>query len=85
MELLREMFILLRAGGIEEAKAKEMLIDTLFPGQIFSGYAQRYIDQPDSVKMGPLSGKDRRNCLEAAERLGVELPLMQFLSDHELP
>lgn len=85
IELLREMFPFLKAGGISERDAERFLIDTLFPGQIFSGYARRYIDNPDSTKMADNALKDRRNCLDAAAKLGVELPLIQFLSDRNLP
>lgn len=85
IETLREMFPFLKAGGIPEAEAKRLLIDTLFPGQIFSGYAQRYIDDPDSTRMADNALKDRKHCLDAAAQLGVEVPLIQFLSDRNLP
>ena len=85
VELLREMFAFLRAGGIDERKAKELLVDTLFSGQIFSGYADRYIADPNSTKMTDIAFKDRRNCLDAAEQMGVHLPLVQFLRDQKLP
>jgi hypothetical protein len=29
--------------------------------------------------------KDRRNCLQAAAELGVDIPLIQFLRDRNLP
>lgn len=85
IELLREMFPFLKAGGIAETDAKRLLIDTLFPGQIFSGYAQRYIDDPESTRMADNAQKDRRNCLQAAAQLGVDIPLIQFLRDRNLP
>jgi 3-hydroxyisobutyrate dehydrogenase-like beta-hydroxyacid dehydrogenase len=85
IETLREMFAFLRAGRIEERRAKELLIDTLFPGQIFSGYAQRLIDDPDGSHMTAMARKDRRNCLAAAAGIGIELPLVSFLHDRDLP
>lgn len=85
VEMLREMFQFLKAGGIDERLAKELLIDTLFPGPIYSGYAQRYIDDPSSAAMIDMARKDRRNCLEAAEEMGVDLPVIRFLGEHDLP
>lgn len=85
IETLREMFPFLKAGGISEADAKRFLIDTLFPGQIFAGYAQRYIDDPGSTRMADNALKDRKNCLDAATQLGVDVPLIQFLNDRNLP
>jgi len=85
VELIREMFSFLRAGGVDEATAKQVLIDTLFPGQIFSGYSQRYIDDPSSARMTDIARKDRKVCLEAAGSLGVPLPLIQFLNETDLP
>jgi 3-hydroxyisobutyrate dehydrogenase-like beta-hydroxyacid dehydrogenase len=85
VELLREMFAFLRAGGIEEAAAKEILIDTLFAGQIFTGYSERYIADPSGARMTEIARKDRKVCLQAATTLGVDLPLIQFLNDKDLP
>lgn len=85
VEMLREMFQFLAAAGIDGPLAKELLVDSLFSGPIASGYAQRYIDDPGSARMIDMARKDRRNCLEAAERMGVSLPVISFLGDHDLP
>ena len=85
VEMLREMFQFLKAGGIDEQLAKEVLVDTLFPGPIYTGYAQHYIADPSSAAMIDMARKDRRNCLEAAEEMGVNLPVIRFLSENDLP
>jgi 3-hydroxyisobutyrate dehydrogenase-like beta-hydroxyacid dehydrogenase len=84
-QLMREMFTFLRAGGIEEAKAKELIIDTLFASPIFSGYSQRYIADPGATRMTPIARKDRNICIEAAHALGIELPTIAFLAERDLP
>lgn len=85
IEMLREMFGFLRAGGIDEATAQQLLIDTLFDGQIFQQYAQRYLDDPDSLHMSAIARKDRHNCLSAADGLRAAVPLIRYLDDHDLP
>jgi 3-hydroxyisobutyrate dehydrogenase-like beta-hydroxyacid dehydrogenase len=85
VELLREMFAVLRAGGIDESQAKALLVESLFPGPIFSGYAQRYIEQPDQTKKTPIAAKDNKLCLDAAQRLNVDVPLVRFLFENNLP
>lgn len=85
VELLREMFEFLRAGGVGPTRAKELIVDSLFPGPIYTSYAQRYIEDPSSAKMIDMARKDRRNCLEAAERLSIDLPIIRFLGEHDLP
>lgn len=85
VEMLREMFEFLEAGGIDGQRAKELLVDRLFSGQITTSYAQRYLDDPGSAAMIDMARKDRRICLRAAEDMGVSLPVIQFLGEHDLP
>jgi len=79
-ELLSETFAFLQAGGIEGAKTKAVLLDTLMPG-IFAGYAQRLVDQPDGPRpaTSPIGRKDNDLVRGAAKHLGVELPLADFI------
>lgn len=82
VESLREMFDFLSAGGIGMREAKEAIVDRLFPGLIYQGYAQRIIDDPVRPKeVHPIREKDSRMCLDAARTMGVDLPLVQFLRD----
>ena len=80
-EMLREMFDLLRAGGIEPSVAKASLVDNLFPGFIYDGYARRIMEQPVRQKLNPIAGKDNMLCLEAGEQFGVSLPMVRFLRE----
>jgi 3-hydroxyisobutyrate dehydrogenase-like beta-hydroxyacid dehydrogenase len=84
-ELLREMFAVLDAGGVDGPLAKQLLIDTLFAGPIFSGYSQLYINQPDLVRMTDIARKDRNACLAAAAALGVDMPVVRYLAEQNLP
>jgi 3-hydroxyisobutyrate dehydrogenase-like beta-hydroxyacid dehydrogenase len=85
IETLREMFEVLSAGGVSQEAAREILIDGLFPGQIFGGYAQMYMNHPDALHMTDLARKDRRNCLAAADELRVAMPLVRYLHEQDLP
>ncbi len=80
-ELLGEAFTFLGAGGVSRAETKAALLDTLMPS-IFAGYAQRMVDAPGGP--GPAASaigrKDNALALQAAQRLGVELPLARFLA-----
>jgi len=80
-EVLREMFALLGAGGIAPEIAKAALVDKLFPGFIYDGYARRIMQQPVRQKLNPIAGKDNLLCLKAGEALGVDLPLVRFLRE----
>jgi 3-hydroxyisobutyrate dehydrogenase-like beta-hydroxyacid dehydrogenase len=84
VEIMREMFMLLRAGGISEADAKEILVDTLLPGSIAAGYAQQYVDDPASTEAKPIGGKITQACVSAGESMNVDLPLVRFLTEHAL-
>jgi 3-hydroxyisobutyrate dehydrogenase-like beta-hydroxyacid dehydrogenase len=79
-ELLSETFTFLSAGGIEGAEAKAALLDSLMP-DVFAGYAQRMVDQPDHPRPADSSigRKDNGLVLAAAEQLGVSLPLAEFI------
>lgn len=81
VESMREMFTLLRAGGINEAVAKEVLVDSLLPGPIYAGYARDYVASPASIRDIPIGGSVNQLCLEAADALGVDLPLVRFMQD----
>jgi 3-hydroxyisobutyrate dehydrogenase-like beta-hydroxyacid dehydrogenase len=84
IELLGEMFVLLRKAGVSEQNARELLVERLFPGPIFSGYAQRVIDRqwsPPAGTIAALAHKDNNLCIEAAQSLGVELPLVNLMRD----
>jgi 3-hydroxyisobutyrate dehydrogenase-like beta-hydroxyacid dehydrogenase len=81
VESVREMFRFLRAGGIKDADAKEILIDKLLGGPIFMSYAQRYLEDPESTNLNAMVGKDNRLCLEAAAAMNVDMPLVRFLHD----
>lgn len=83
VELLGEIFALFRKAGIAESEVKPLLLDTLFPGSVFAGYAQRIIARDWTSLPGGLriARKDNAHCLEAAERLGTNLPLVRFLRD----
>lgn len=85
VELLREMFGTLKAGGVDEAITKKALIDTLFACPIYQGYSQLYIDNPEILKMTDIARKDRATCLSAAKALGVDMPVVQYLADKDLP
>ena len=77
--MVREMFELLRAGGIKDIDAKELIIDKFFPSPIYAGYVKRYQDQPLFGEAPPIVRKDNRLCLEAAEALGINLPLVRCM------
>lgn len=80
VEALSEMFELLSAGGISMQQAKQSVVDRLFPGLIYQGYAERLID--DGVRpreYHPMRDKDSLLCMQAARELGVDLPLFDYL------
>lgn len=85
VEMLREMFEFLQAGGIDGPLAKELLVDRLFSGPIATSYAQRYLDDPRSAAMIDMARKDRQICLDAALDMDVALPVIQFLGEQDLP
>ncbi len=84
-EMLREMFAVLDAGGIDGPTTKQLLVDTLFASSIFSGYAQMYIDRPEMVRMTDIARKDRNACLDAASALGIDMPVVRYLAELDLP
>lgn len=81
--LLGEVFAIFRKAGIAETEVKALLVDTLFPGPIFAGYTQRIADRDwEGLPRGlQIARKDNAHCLAAAEAMGAELPLFQFLRD----
>jgi 3-hydroxyisobutyrate dehydrogenase-like beta-hydroxyacid dehydrogenase len=82
VESLREMFDFLSAGGVGMREAKEAIVDRLFPGLIYQGYAERLIEDPVRPKeVHPIREKDSRVCLEVAQAMGIELPLIRFLRE----
>lgn len=85
VETLREMFAFLRANDIDERAAKEVLVDTLFAGQIFQGYAQMYLERPEALRISDVGRKDRKNCLDVAGEKGIDLPLIHLLEQCDLP
>ena len=81
-EAVREMFVFLRASGIKDIDAKEVIIDSFFPGPIYHLYAQRWMGQwVERTEVHPIAKKDNGLCLEAAEQMGVEMPFVRFLHD----
>lgn len=85
VEMLREMFDVLRAAEVPDLVTEQVLIDGLFPGPIFSGYARRYREDAASLHLTPKASKDRRHCLAAAADLDVDLPLIRLLDERDLP
>lgn len=85
VEMLRETFAFLQAGGIDEATARRALIEPLLAGPMFARYAELHAEQPEALKMTPIAEKDRTNCLAAADQLQVDLPMVRFLSERNLP
>ena len=82
VESMREMFAFLRAGGITEAVAKEILVDSLLPGPIYAGYARDYVNDPRSIHAIPIGGSINGVCLATAEQMGVDLPLVRFMQQN---
>lgn len=83
VELLGEVVAMFRKAGIDEAEVRTLLVDPLFPGPIFSGYAQRIADRdwaglPRGLQ---IARKDNAHCLAAAAAMGLDLPLFGFLRD----
>ena len=81
VESMREMFTFLRAGGISEATAKEILVDSLLPGPIYAGYARDYVARPESIGDIPIGGSVNGMCLKAAASLDIDLPLIRFMQE----
>jgi 3-hydroxyisobutyrate dehydrogenase-like beta-hydroxyacid dehydrogenase len=82
VETLREMFDFLAAANISMREAKESIIDRLFPGLIYEGYAELLMNELDRPqKTHPMQLKDSRLCIETAKAVGVRLPLMEFMSE----
>lgn len=81
IELLGEMFALLRLAGVSEADTKAAIIDPLFASPIFSGYADRIIARQWAPAAGSfeLARKDNSLCLAAAESLGAKLPMVELM------
>ncbi len=82
VESMREMFTFLRAGGISEAVARDVLVDSLLPGPIYAGYARDYVADPSSIHAIPIGGSINGVCLETADKLGVDLPLIRFMQQN---
>lgn len=83
VEMLGEVFALLRKAGIAEDDAHALLVERLFPGPIFNGYSARIRARQWEPPAGDffLARKDNGLCLAAADELAVPLPLIQFLRD----
>lgn len=80
VEELSEMFDFLSAAGISMREAKESIVDRLFSGLIYQGYAERIMEdgvQPRDYH--PMRDKDSRLCIDAAQDLQVDLPLFRYL------
>lgn len=77
--MVREMYTLLRAAGIKDVDASELVVDTLFPCPIYAGYAQRFAQESGPGQPNPIAAKDNRMCFETAQALGVELPIVELL------
>lgn len=83
VELLGEVFALLRKAGVAEDDAHALLVERLFPGPIFNGYSARIRARQWEPPAGDffLVRKDNSLCLAAADELAVALPLVRFLRD----
>ena len=83
IELLGEVFALLRKAGVAEDDIHSLLIERLFPGPIFNGYSTLIRARRWEPPAGDLflARKDNGLCLAAAEELGVNLPLVRFIRD----
>lgn len=82
VELLREMFDFLAAGGVSMQEAKESIVDRLFPGLIFQGYAELLMTNPSRpTATHPMQVKDSNLCMATARQAGVNLPVIEFLHD----
>lgn len=80
VELLREMFDFLGTAGIRMEEAKESIVDRLFPGLIFQGYADRLIADPARPdRTHPMQMKDSNLCIAVARQAGVELPILELM------
>jgi 3-hydroxyisobutyrate dehydrogenase-like beta-hydroxyacid dehydrogenase len=82
VEMLGEIFAIFRKAGIAEAEVKALLVDTLFPGRslpaMHSGWP---IATGRGCRAACRSPEDTEHCLAAADTMGAELPLFQFLRD----
>jgi 3-hydroxyisobutyrate dehydrogenase-like beta-hydroxyacid dehydrogenase len=83
IQLLGEMFALLRKAGVSEEDAQAVIVDQLFPCPIFSGYSRRIRERQWSPPAGDftLAKKDNGICLRTATALGTQLPLLSFMAD----
>lgn len=80
VELLREMFEFLGAAGIGMQEAKESIVDRLFPGLIFQGYAERLIANPARPeKTHPMQMKDSNLYRDVVRYANLDLPIMELL------
>lgn len=84
MELVHEAFTLLGRCGIKEEEIKHMLIERLFQSPIMTRHAEYFAQNPG--KPPPFSSnaiprKDNALCMELATSLGVELPLVNIVSE----
>ena len=82
VESMREMFTFLRAGGISEAVARDVLVDSLLPGPIYAGYARDYVADPSSIHGIPIGGSINGVCLDTADKMGIDLPLVRFMQQN---
>lgn len=82
VETLREMYEFLATAGISMQEAKESIVDRLFPGLIYQGYAELLMKEPQRPdRTHPMHLKDSRLCIETAKSAGVRLPLLEFLNE----
>lgn len=81
IQLLGELYAVLRKAGVAEEHIHSVVVERLFPGPIFSGYSQRIRQRQWTPPAGDMSlaSKDNRLCLETAKALGVDLPLINFM------
>jgi hypothetical protein len=82
IELLGEMFALLRKAGVSEADAKAAIVDPLFASPIFSGYATRIMQRQWMPAAGAfnLAKKDNDLCLAAAADHAVAMPIVALMA-----
>jgi 3-hydroxyisobutyrate dehydrogenase-like beta-hydroxyacid dehydrogenase len=84
MESMGEAFALLKRGGIDAGVFHEILTESLFAGVIYPNYgkamlAEKFEPAGFALKLGL---KDVNLAREAAEGLGMTMPLADLVKDH---
>jgi 3-hydroxyisobutyrate dehydrogenase-like beta-hydroxyacid dehydrogenase len=84
MEAMGEAFTLTSQYGVKRSDFYEFITGTLFNATPYKGYG-KFIEEDRYVPanfMAPLGLKDIKLALDAAERVGLAMPLANILRDH---